>query len=171
MSADAPRPSWQPLLKVRDKFGKDRTRAELYQRRWEAKWTDDGGQDHIVSAAYWADDNADGTGSMETGNIDSINRRTHAIAPAQLFVRPVQASPQPAKDRGGRLSVYAWEEALLYAIGKFYLGTEPEPKTQAEIERWMAEYLATKDQHPEPSGIRPHARLLWQALKSWKDRN
>jgi hypothetical protein len=158
--------AWRPFLEVRDELGgKDRLLTELQQQRWQAMWVDDSGQEQDVSAAYWLDPNpAIARRRMEDGTIDTDRRDRWGFAiTAPLFVRPVQA--QPARDPGGRPSKYNWEGALIDAFGRIYSG--PEPKTQAEIERWMQEFFAAQDQHPAESEIKKHAQPLFRALKSW----
>ena len=65
----------------------------------------------------------------------------------------------------GRPPIADWEAVMIEMGRALYLG-DLKPKTQADIEKAIAEYLSDKGGEPAESTIREHARKMWQAIQS-----
>jgi hypothetical protein len=76
-----------------------------------------------------------------------------------------QGTPGHTIETRGRKRKWDWERADLAVIGEIYRGERPEPKTQADIERRLAEwFFAQHGSAPGESQIREHARLIWREI-------
>ena len=87
--------------------------------------------------------------------------RSESIYPAEDIATPSQSQIS----KGGRLPVADWEAAMVEMARALYSG-DLKPKTQADIERAIADYLSKKEKNASESTIREHARPLWQAIGS-----
>ena len=74
--------------------------------------------------------------------------------------------PQPAnpKGRGGRPVAAHWDE-MLAATAVMLLAGDLQPKTQADIERAMKDWLAARNLDGSDTAVRDRARPLWQGIK------
>ena len=78
-----------------------------------------------------------------------------------------QGTPGHTKDPRGRKPKWDWERAGLAVLGRVYRGdVVPEPKSQAEVERLLAEWFSENCDGATPGEtlIREHARLIWHEL-------
>lgn len=76
---------------------------------------------------------------------------------------PSAPSPVPMKARGGRPKADWSEDSLIEMARQLYVG-DLNPKTQADIERAMQEWLSNNGHEAAPSTVRERARKLWQAI-------
>ncbi len=60
----------------------------------------------------------------------------------------------------GRKPKYDWPAATLAVFGLIYRG-DLKPENQADIERALIDHLASGDNTPSESTVRPHARQIW----------
>jgi hypothetical protein len=83
----------------------------------------------------------------------------------------VADNPDPATSKGGRPKADWWEDCII-DVAFQYFRAELQPKTQADVERAMQDWIA-KQGHEEAatSTVRTRARKLWQAIKRDKDEN
>lgn len=70
-------------------------------------------------------------------------------------------------EKGGRPPVLNWELAALEMAGRFYRG-DLKPRTIADVIRAIQQWADLPDGGPPDDTIRPHARAILQAFKSWE---
>jgi hypothetical protein len=77
-----------------------------------------------------------------------------------------QGAPGHTVETRGRKPHKDWERAMLAVFGRSYRGEVPEPQTQAEVERLLADWFA--EHHagwtPGETAIREKARLIWREV-------
>jgi hypothetical protein len=69
------------------------------------------------------------------------------------------------KNRGGKPLAAHWDELWATIAVSIYSG-DLQPKTQADIERWMSSWLVDRDLDASVSSVRQRARTLWRKLDS-----
>jgi hypothetical protein len=69
--------------------------------------------------------------------------------------------------RGGRPLKYDWERAQIDLFGRVYRGDTPEPRTQAEVERMLAQWFVDHGgKQPAESEIRKRSKKLFEAIQA-----
>ena len=97
-----------------------------------------------------------------------IQRFTFTVPQWPLSTVPPPAAalvPAPivTKSRGGKPLAAHWDEMWAAVAVMLYEG-DLQPKTQADIERTMKDWLAARDLDGGDSAVRTRARQLWQKL-------
>jgi hypothetical protein len=115
-----------------------------------------------------------GTGDFETW----IDRRIHMRALGVSFhlgdlrkafpeaFKPDPAavlSPEISSGKSGRLPAEWWDDLWIEMCRSLYLG-DLQPQKQADIEKAMSEWIASKGQSAAISTVRSRARKLWQVI-------
>jgi hypothetical protein len=68
--------------------------------------------------------------------------------------------------RGGRPRKYEWERAVIEVFARPYHGKTPEPRSQAEVERLLAQWFVEHcGEQPAESEIRKRAKKLFEAIQ------
>ncbi len=108
-----------------------------------------------------------------------IEHQTHVKAYGVTFARPnieklIPAQPAadagpiaqsaPTLAKGGRPPADWWEDLLIELCFRHFRG-ELQPKTQAEIERAMHDWITERGYEAADSTIRIRARKVWNAIK------
>lgn len=75
------------------------------------------------------------------------------------------ASPTVGKSRGGKPLAAHWDEMWATLAVMLYEG-DLQPKTQADVERAMKDWLAQQGIDAGDTAVRARARQLWQKLKA-----
>lgn len=76
----------------------------------------------------------------------------------------------PSNGSGGRPTVLDWEHVALQMAGLYYKG-ELQPKTIADVIRAIQHWANLPDGGPPDDTVRPHAKAIFQAFKSWEIEN
>jgi hypothetical protein len=74
-------------------------------------------------------------------------------------------APAAKKNRGGKPLAAHWDELWAAIAVKLYNG-DLQPKTQADIERTMKDWLIANELDASDSAVRERARALWRKLES-----
>jgi hypothetical protein len=140
----------------------------------------------IPKGFWWAEGNSTLTQNWTTGDFDTwIDRgEVHLRAFGVSFLRAdiekmIPASkaethafavsagaPSPAK--GGRPKADWWEDLWIEICRQLYLG-DLQPKTQADIERAMLQWVSDRNETVGETIVRTRASKLWKAIQ--KDEN
>jgi hypothetical protein len=84
----------------------------------------------------------------------------------QTLLANVADAAQPHGKSGGRPRDWDWEAAAIDVMAVYYGGGEHEPARQADVERLMQQwFLDNVGKSPAESGIREHAKKLFDAIK------
>jgi hypothetical protein len=75
---------------------------------------------------------------------------------------------EPARNKGGRPKHEFWEELWVEIARQLYIG-DLKPKTQADIEAAMHQWITDQGHGAGGTTVRDRARMLWRALE--KDGN
>jgi hypothetical protein len=78
---------------------------------------------------------------------------------------PVQILFPTEAKKGGRPLAEHWDSMWAATAAALHMG-ELMPKTQADIERFMLDWLENKGFHSNTSTVRPRARKLWQLIEA-----
>lgn len=68
---------------------------------------------------------------------------------------------------GGRPTALDWEAAALEMAGRYYRG-DLKPETIADVIRAIQEWAGGANGGPTDSTVRPHAKQIFEAFKSWE---
>lgn len=152
----------------------------LIRARARRFMTDDEVQDdcEVPKAFWWTEGQSAMSQNWELGDFDTWIERgeVHLRAFGVSFLRaqieeliPVQttvaaASQQPAPN-GGRPPADWWEDCIIHVAFQ-YFRADIKPKTQADVERAMQEWITGRGYEIAPSTVRARARKLWQAIKT-----
>jgi hypothetical protein len=132
----------------------------------------------IPKEFWWAEGHEALTQNWPTGDFDTWVKRgqVHLQAFGVSFLRAdiekmipppatkasVAATPTPSK--GGRPKADWWEELWIEVCRQLYVG-DLKPKTQADIERAMLQWISDHDKSAGETTIRDRASRLWRAIK------
>jgi hypothetical protein len=115
------------------------------------------------------------TGDFESWSQNKIHLRAYGVEFQQKGILemlgvssdPVleleAVAPAEAPSRGGRPSAKWWDDLWVEICSDLYNG-DLTPESQADIERAMFDWLATKQLHSAESTVRERARKLWKAI-------
>lgn len=81
------------------------------------------------------------------------------VAPASL-----QEDVRPPRNKGGRPKREFWEELWVEIARQLYVG-DLKPKTQADIENAMHQWIVAKGYTASESTVRDRARMLWRVIE------
>jgi hypothetical protein len=91
------------------------------------------------------------------------------LAPTAIGDQEGEPEPSPPRHAGGRPRKDFWEPLLVAAGIAIYAGWQPQ--RIADVERWMADWLADNEHEAAEVGIRQRARILFNAYAAERDKN
>jgi hypothetical protein len=106
---------------------------------------------------------------LEAFNVSFLRSDVEKMIPADLAPPPPPAAPAgPARNKGGRPRHEFWEELWVEIARQLYIG-DLKPKTQADIEAAMHQWISDQGHEAGGTTVRDRARMLWRAIE--KDGN
>ncbi|UPK00506.1 hypothetical protein [Bradyrhizobium sp. 170] len=110
---------------------------------------------------------------LEAFDVSFLRSDLEKMIPADLAPPPPPAlnsaaAAEPARNKGGRPRHEFWEELWVEIARQLYIG-DLKPKTQADIEAAMHQWIADQGREAGGTTIRDRARMLWRAIE--KDGN
>lgn len=163
-----------------------RAHAGLIRARADRFMMDERSQENfeIPKLFWWAEGHEALKQDWEAGDFDTWSKETnHLRAFGVSFLRtdieklipagsakPVPAPPATAVGRkpGGRPKHEFWEDLWVEIARQLYVG-DLKPKTQADIEAAMHQWISDQGYEAGGTTVRDRARVLWRALE--KDEN
>lgn len=152
-----------------------RAHAGLIRARAERFVTAERGVDNaeVPAPFWWAEGHEALTQDWKTGDFETwINQTVHLQAFGVSFLRsqveklipdvPLPAAPSVAP--GGRRPADWWEDLLIEICFRNFRG-ELKPKTQADIQRAMQDWITQRGYSAAESTVRIRARKVWTAIK------
>lgn len=88
-----------------------------------------------------------------------------AVHPQPEFLQPSTKTPSSVKWKGGRPPAEFWDDMWAAIATALYDGTL-KPKTQADVERAMADWIESNGHNAADSTVRARARRLWDRLSA-----
>lgn len=135
-------------------------KTSLRNREWDVPawyWQDYTGPQLVVD---WDMGKFSGQGSGENGAMHLTLSGVHFHRASIEAITGVAAVSEASAGKLGRKATYDWEEAANAIWGEIYRG-DFEPKSQAEVERFMLEFFRKGEVEPSESTVRPHAKRIW----------
>ncbi|WP_315762029.1 hypothetical protein [Bradyrhizobium sp. SZCCHNS2005] len=107
---------------------------------------------------------------LQAFNVSFLRSQVEKLNPPDGQAAPVEATKQPAtrRNKGGRPRHEFWEE-LLVEIGRQLYDGVLKPKTQADIEAAMKQWLINQGYEAGDTAVRERAQMYWVAIQ--KDEN
>jgi hypothetical protein len=111
---------------------------------------------------------------LEAFNVSFLRSAVEKLIPASTVspvAQPGQGEVQPATpspNKGGRPRREFWEELWVEISRQLYVG-DLKPKTQADIEAAMHQWISDQGHESGGTAVRDRARMLWRAIE--KDEN
>ena len=167
--------SAQMRICARAHAGLIRARADRFMMDERAE-----GNFDIPKEFWWAEGNAALKQDWEAGDFSTWLKQTHHLRAfgvsffradiekmilARAVTAPASAVPiEPMPAKGGRPPADWWEDLLIDVCFRIFRG-DLKPKTQADIERAMQEWITERGCEAADSTVRIRARKVWTAIK------
>jgi hypothetical protein len=140
---------------------------QIEEREWDIPdWFWNGFVEKGSSAQDWAQGKFSGTGMTPKGRASITLTGVHFSLPAmQDIASPVSSdSVQKQPNRGGRPPKDWWDDLWCAVWGEVYRG-DLKPKSQADIERAMMNWVIAREESVSESTLKPLARRMFVELE------
>lgn len=106
---------------------------------------------------------------LQAFGVTFLRSDVEKIAPPPAASPPaIAAEPEVARNKGGRPKHQFWEELLIEMARKLYVESF-HPKTQADIEKAMHDWIILNGYEAGETAVRERARMLWRAIEKDDD--
>jgi len=140
---------------------------DALHQNWSAGDFDTWADSHLLSGDLRL---SAGKVHLEAFNVSFLRSDVQKMIPAEanLPLNQAAAYSPPPRNKGGRPKHGFWEELWAEMARQLYVG-DLKPKTQADVEAAMHQWISNKGYEAGGTPVRDRARMLWRAIE--KDGN